>query len=47
VAIRERVTDRRSRDLQNGVVSAVTVYGFVRRADGTHEKIPQVATVVL
>jgi UDP-3-O-[3-hydroxymyristoyl] glucosamine N-acyltransferase len=33
--------------LQNGVVIGGDGYGFVRRADGTHEKIPQVATVVI
>ena len=33
--------------LQNGVVVGGDGYGFVRRADGTHEKIPQVATVVI
>ena len=33
--------------LQNGVVIGGDGYGFVRRGDGTHEKIPQVATVVI
>src|SRR6185503_9550562 len=33
--------------LQNGVVVGGDGYGFVRRGDGTHEKIPQVATVVI
>ncbi len=47
VAIRERVTLGDRVILQNGVVIGGDGYGFVRRADGTHEKIPQVATVVL
>jgi UDP-3-O-[3-hydroxymyristoyl] glucosamine N-acyltransferase len=33
--------------LQNGVVIGGDGYGFVRRGDGTHEKIPQVAIVVI
>src|SRR5262249_2869801 len=33
--------------LQNGVVIGSDGYGFARRDDGTHEKIPQVATVVI
>ena len=47
VAIRERVTLGDRVILQNGVVVGGDGYGFVRRADGTHEKIPQVATVVI
>jgi UDP-3-O-[3-hydroxymyristoyl] glucosamine N-acyltransferase len=47
VAIRERVTIGDRVILQNGVVIGGDGYGFVRRADGTHEKIPQVATVVI
>ena len=47
VAIRERVTIGNRVVLQNGVVVGGDGYGFVRRGDGTHEKIPQVATVVL
>jgi UDP-3-O-[3-hydroxymyristoyl] glucosamine N-acyltransferase len=47
VAIRERVTIGNRVMLQNGVVVGGDGYGFVRRGDGTHEKIPQVATVVL
>jgi len=47
VAIRERVTLGRRVVLQNGVVIGGDGYGFVRRKDGTHEKIPQVATVVI
>ncbi len=47
VAIRERVTIGDRVILQNGVVIGGDGYGFVRRSDGTHEKIPQVATVVI
>jgi UDP-3-O-[3-hydroxymyristoyl] glucosamine N-acyltransferase len=47
VALRERVTLGHRVVLQNGVVIGADGYGFVRRGDGTHEKIPQVATVVL
>lgn len=47
VALRERVTIGNRVILQNGVVIGGDGYGFVRRGDGTHEKIPQVATVVL
>ena len=47
VSIRERVTIGDRVVLQNGVVIGADGYGFVRRADGTHEKIPQVATVVI
>jgi UDP-3-O-[3-hydroxymyristoyl] glucosamine N-acyltransferase len=47
VSIRERVTIGNRVVLQNGVVVGGDGYGFVRRGDGTHEKIPQVATVVL
>jgi UDP-3-O-[3-hydroxymyristoyl] glucosamine N-acyltransferase len=47
VAIRERVTLGNRVVLQNGVVIGSDGYGFVRRGDGTHEKIPQVATVVI
>src|SRR6266850_869096 len=47
VAIRERVTLGDRVVLQNGVVVGGDGYGFVRRGDGTHEKIPQVATVVI
>ncbi len=47
VAIRERVTLGHRVVLQNGVVIGGDGYGFVRRADGTHEKIPQVASVVI
>src|SRR5262249_22816053 len=47
VSIRERVVIGNRVILQNGVVVGGDGYGFVRRGDGTHEKIPQVATVVL
>src|SRR4029453_10116333 len=46
-SLRERVTIGNRVVLQNGVVIGGDGYGFVRRADGTHEKIPQVATVVV
>ena len=47
VAIRERVTVGHRVVLQNGVVIGSDGYGFVRRGDGTHEKIPQVANVII
>jgi UDP-3-O-[3-hydroxymyristoyl] glucosamine N-acyltransferase len=47
VAIRERVVIGDRVILQNGVVVGGDGYGFVRRGDGTHEKIPQVAAVVI
>jgi UDP-3-O-[3-hydroxymyristoyl] glucosamine N-acyltransferase len=47
VAIRERVTLGHRVVLQNGVVVGGDGYGFVRRKDGTHEKIPQAAAVVI
>jgi len=47
VSLRERVTLGDRVILQNGVVIGGDGYGFVRRGDGTHEKIPQVATVVI
>jgi UDP-3-O-[3-hydroxymyristoyl] glucosamine N-acyltransferase len=47
VAIRERITIGDRVVLQNGVVVGSDGYGFVRRGDGTHEKIPQTATVVI
>jgi len=47
VAIRERVVVGSRVVLQNGVVLGSDGYGFVRRGDGTHEKIPQIATVVI
>jgi UDP-3-O-[3-hydroxymyristoyl] glucosamine N-acyltransferase len=47
VSIRERVTIGNRVILQDGVVIGGDGYGFVRRGDGTHEKIPQVAAVVI
>jgi UDP-3-O-[3-hydroxymyristoyl] glucosamine N-acyltransferase len=47
VAVRERVTIGSRVVLQNGVVVGGDGYGFVRRGDGTHEKIPQTAAVVI
>jgi UDP-3-O-[3-hydroxymyristoyl] glucosamine N-acyltransferase len=47
VALRERVVVGSRVVLQNGVVIGSDGYGFVRRGDGTHEKIPQIATVVI
>jgi len=47
VAIRERVVIGNRVVLQNGVVIGSDGYGFVRRGDGTHEKIPQIAAVVI
>jgi len=47
VSIRERVTLGHRVVLQDGVVLGGDGYGFVRRRDGTHEKIPQVAAVVI
>ena len=47
VALRERITLGDRVILQNGVVIGGDGYGFVRRGDGSHEKIPQVATVVV
>jgi UDP-3-O-[3-hydroxymyristoyl] glucosamine N-acyltransferase len=47
VSIRERVIIGDRVILQNGVVVGGDGYGFVRRSDGTHEKIPQTAPVVI
>ena len=47
VAVRERCTLGDRVILQNGVVVGGDGYGFVRRGDGTHEKIPQVAVVII
>ena len=46
-SIRERVTLGNRVVLQNGAVVGSDGFGFARRGDGTHEKIPQVATVVI
>jgi UDP-3-O-[3-hydroxymyristoyl] glucosamine N-acyltransferase len=47
VAVRERVVLGNRVILQNGAVIGGDGYGFARRGDGTHEKIPQIATVVI
>jgi UDP-3-O-[3-hydroxymyristoyl] glucosamine N-acyltransferase len=47
VSIRERVTIGHRVILQNGVVIGGDGYGFVQRSDGSHEKIPQVADVII
>jgi UDP-3-O-[3-hydroxymyristoyl] glucosamine N-acyltransferase len=47
VSVRERVSIGNRVVLQDGVVLGGDGYGFVRRRDGTHEKIPQVAGVVI
>jgi len=47
VSIRERVSIGHRVVLQDGVVLGGDGYGFVRRSDGTHEKIPQTALVVI
>lgn len=47
VSLRERVVIGDRVVLQDGVVIGSDGYGFVKRRDGTHEKIPQVAAVVI
>ena len=47
VSVRERVIIGNRVILQNGVVIGGDGYGFVRLHDGTHEKIPQTAHVVI
>jgi UDP-3-O-[3-hydroxymyristoyl] glucosamine N-acyltransferase len=47
VSIREGCTIGDRVILQDGVVIGADGFGFVRRGDGTHEKIPQVAVVVV
>jgi UDP-3-O-[3-hydroxymyristoyl] glucosamine N-acyltransferase len=47
VAIRERVVIGNRVVVQNGAVIGSDGYGFVRRPDGTHQKIPQTAAVVI
>jgi UDP-3-O-[3-hydroxymyristoyl] glucosamine N-acyltransferase len=47
VSIRERCTIGARVILQNGVVVGSDGYGFAQRPDGTHEKIPQMAPVVI
>jgi len=47
VSIRERCTIGARVILQNGAVVGSDGYGFAPRPDGTHEKIPQTAPVVI
>jgi UDP-3-O-[3-hydroxymyristoyl] glucosamine N-acyltransferase len=47
VAIRERIIVGNRVVIQNGAVVGGDGYGFVRRSDGTHQKIPQTAPVVI
>jgi UDP-3-O-[3-hydroxymyristoyl] glucosamine N-acyltransferase len=47
VSIRERVQVGNRVVVQNGAVIGSDGFGFARRGDGTHEKIPQVGTVVV
>ena len=47
VSIRERVALGDRVVLQDGVVIGADGYGFARRRDGTHEKIPQLGGVII
>lgn len=47
VSIREDVAIGRRVIIQNGAVIGSDGFGFARRQDGTHEKIPQVGRVVI
>jgi UDP-3-O-[3-hydroxymyristoyl] glucosamine N-acyltransferase len=47
VSIRERCSIGARVILQNGAVIGSDGYGFAQRADGSHEKIPQTAPVVI
>ena len=47
VSIREGVTIGHRVVVQDGAVLGSDGYGFARRADGTHEKIPQVGGVIV
>jgi UDP-3-O-[3-hydroxymyristoyl] glucosamine N-acyltransferase len=47
VSIRERCTIGARVVVQNGAVVGSDGYGFAQRPDGTHEKIPQTAPVVI
>ncbi len=47
VSVRERVTLGDRVVVQDGAVIGSDGFGFATRADGTHEKIPQVGTVVI
>jgi UDP-3-O-[3-hydroxymyristoyl] glucosamine N-acyltransferase len=47
VAVRERVVIGNRVVIQNGAVIGSDGYGFVRRSDGTHQKIPQTSGVII
>jgi len=47
VSIRERVQVGNRVVLQNGVVLGADGFGFARRGDGSHEKIPQIGGLVV
>ena len=47
VAVRERVVISDRVVLQNGAVIGSDGFGFARRPDGTHEKIPQIGGLVI
>jgi UDP-3-O-[3-hydroxymyristoyl] glucosamine N-acyltransferase len=47
VSIREGVSIGHRVVLQNGAIIGADGFGFARRADGSHQKIPQVGAVVL
>jgi UDP-3-O-[3-hydroxymyristoyl] glucosamine N-acyltransferase len=47
VAVRERIAIGNRVIIQNGAVIGGDGYGFVRRPDGTHQKIPQTSSVVV
>ena len=47
VAIRERVRVGHRVVIQDGVVIGSDGYGFAKRPDGTHQKIPQVGDVII
>ena len=47
VAVRERVVIGDRVVIQDGAIIGSDGYGFARRADGTHQKIPQVGGVVI
>jgi UDP-3-O-[3-hydroxymyristoyl] glucosamine N-acyltransferase len=46
-AIRERIVLGNRVVIQNGAVIGGDGYGFVRRSDGTHQKIPQTSGVII
>jgi UDP-3-O-[3-hydroxymyristoyl] glucosamine N-acyltransferase len=47
VSIRERVTVGHRVTIQDGAVIGSDGFGFARRADGTHHKIPQIGAVII